>query len=246
MKIYLWPNLLWYHEEPVSSNHRNASTEALPAFQECSLAVAPEEPCHAEWVHLASSTDKSGNNTTLRSLLLLFYMEMAVLLCVKGIFSEDLSGTSWFETCGKEWDATKDGQFSVCAIIAVYLSVVHSPWPWQELRWNQLTGWVVRGGTCLNNFSPVGAVVAWADSHRAKLAGFWYSPFGPSMLSFKEQKQVFFWCIAENRALSILFCKTRELRKGLQVTNARVIGWKTGNCTPRSLHCYICQGKNLN
>lgn len=93
----------------------------------------------------------------------------AVLLCVEGNLSW---GTGWFETCGKEWDATKTGQFSVRAIIAVYLPDVHSPRPWHQLGWNQLTGWVVRGGTCLNNFSPVGAVVAWADSQRAKLAGF--------------------------------------------------------------------------
>lgn len=129
------------------------------------------------------------------------------------------------------------------AIIAIYLPVVRSPRPWQQLGWNHLTGWVVRGGTCLNNFSPVGAVVAWADSQRAEMAGFWYSPFGPSLLSFKVRKQGLFWCVAENTALSILLCEAGEGRKGLQVRNAHVIGWKTGNCTPRSLHCYICQGK---
>lgn len=176
-KSNLWPNLLWYHEEPVSSNHCNPWHGCTAAFQECSLAAAPEGAVSGwvstfgllHWQIWESYTD----NSQVTFVILLKWKWYGQSQYVwKGTSSEDHCGTGRFEMCGKEWDAAKIGQFSVHAIIAVYLPDVHPPRPWQELGWNQLTGWVVRGGTCLNNFSPVGAVVVWADSQRAKLAGF--------------------------------------------------------------------------
>lgn len=249
-KSNLWPNLLWYHEEPVSSNHCNPWHGCSAGFPRALARRGPRgsrvTPSEYIWAPPLTNLGIIHRQLSGQFVILLKSKWCGQSYYVwKGSSSEDLCGTGWFEMCGKKWDATKTGQFSVRAIIAVYLPVVHSSWPWQQLGWNQVTGWVVRGGTCLSNFSPVGAVVAWADSQRAKMAGFWYSPFGPSLLSFKKRKQGLFWCVAENIALSILLCKAREGRKCLQVRNAHAIGWKTGNCSPRSLHCCICQGKIL-
>lgn len=42
-----------------------------------------------------------------------------------------------------------------------------------------------------------------------------------------------------------MLCKAKGGRKVLQVGNGQITGWKTGNCIPRSLRCYICQGEIL-
>lgn len=139
----------------------------------------------------------------------------------------DPCGTGWFEMWEGKWDATKTGQFYVCVVIAVYLLIAHSPCLWQRLGCNQLTGWVVRGVTCLNNLAPVWAEVSWANSQRAKLAGFWYSPFELSLLSFKEKTQDLLWCVTETVALPILLCKAGEGRKVLQAGNAQIIEWES-------------------
>lgn len=146
-------------------------TDALPLSKSARSPEPQREQCQAEWVHLGSSTDKFGKNiqTTLRSLLLFFQNGSGMgSLTVCGR-DEEQAG---LKRVGRNEMQPKLDSFSVHAIIAVYLPDVHSPQPWQQLGWNQLTGWVVRGGTCMNNFSPVGAVVVWADSQRAKLAGF--------------------------------------------------------------------------
>lgn len=169
----------------------------------------------------------------------------AVLLCVEAnlFCSRSLQNRLIWNVWEGKWDATRTGQFSVRVVIAIYLLIAHSPCLWQWLGRNQLTGWVVRGVTCLNNLASVWAEVSWANSQRAKFAGFWYSPFVSSLLSFKEKTQDLLWCVTETVALPILLCKAREGRKVLQVGNAQIIGWKTGNRIPRSLHCYIWQGE---
>lgn len=77
-KSNLWPNLLWYHEEPVSRNHCNPwhrLTARFPrALAHHSLRESSVMPSVYIW---ATPLPNLGNNiqTTLRSLLLFFQNE---------------------------------------------------------------------------------------------------------------------------------------------------------------------------
>lgn len=169
-KSNLWPNLLWYHEEPVSSNHCNLWHGCTAGFPRV-LACCNPRGSGVSRVSTFGLLHWQIRGTIYRQLSDYFGFSLkmdvvwAVLLCVEGnLFWGSLWNRLVWNVWEGKWNAIKTGQFSVHDIIAVYLSVVHSPWPWQHLGWNQLTGGVVRGGTCLNNFSPAGAAVVWADS----------------------------------------------------------------------------------
>lgn len=173
-------------------------------------------------------------------------VEWAVLLCVEvNLFCRrTLQNRLVWNVWEGKWDAINTGQFSVRVVIAVYLLIAHSPCLWQRLGCNQLTGWVVRGVTCLNNLAPVWAEVSWANSQRAKLAGFWTAPLSQVCCPLRKKTRIFCGVLLKP-GLPILLCKATEERKVLQVRNAQIIGWKTVNRIPRSLHCYIWQGEIL-
>lgn len=234
-KSNLWPNLLWYHEEPVSSNHCNpwhGRTACFPrALVHRSLGAVSRQVCTFGLLHCQiwgiiyrQLSDHFCYSFKMK-------VERAVLLRVEvNLFCRrSLPNRLVWNVWEGKWDAINTGQFSVRVVIAVYLLIARSPCLWQRLGCNQLTGWVVRGVTCLNNLAPVWAEVSWANSQRAKLAGFWNNPFESSLLSFKEKKQDLLWCVSETRTanLALQGYRRKEGFTGQECTNNRLKNYES-------------------